>query len=99
MPASIAVGQTATAVLHEWTGAGVSGSEVAPIGPVTYSSSDTTIASIDPATGIASGLAAGTVTLTGSDAGNGLSATDTLGVVGAVAVSATLVITPNAVRR
>ena len=96
MPASIVVGKTATAVLLEWTGPGGTGTMVPPIGPVSYTSSDPTIASVDPVTGIATGVAAGTVTITGTDAGNGLNASDTLTVTAVlVAVSATLVLTPN----
>lgn len=94
MPADILVGQSATAVLHEFTGPGGTGMEVAPIGPVTYSTSDNTVASIDPTTGNIIGVAPGTATITGSDAGNGLTASDTVNVHAATAVSATLVITP-----
>lgn len=94
MPADIAVGQTATAVLHEWTGPGGTGLEVAPIGPVSYSSDNASIASVDPNTGLVTGMAAGTANITGTDAGNGLSASDSVTVSVPVAVSATLVITP-----
>lgn len=97
MPADILVGQTATAVLHEFTGPGGTGMEVAPIGPVAYSSSDTTIATVDPVTGSITGVAVGTATINGVDNGNGLSAADTVNVHAAVAQSATLVITPTPV--
>lgn len=97
MPADILIGATATAVLHEFTGPGGTGIEVAPIGPVTYTSSDSTVATVDPNSGLVTGVAVGTATITGSDAGNGLSAADTVTVQSPVAVSATLVITPTAV--
>lgn len=91
MPATIQVGQTATAVLHEFE----SGTEVPPIGPVTYSSSDPTVATVDPSSGVCTGVAAGSCAITGSDSGNGLSASDSLTVTSVVLRTATLVITPN----
>lgn len=97
MPADILIGGTATAVLHEFTGAGGTGMEVAPIGPVAYDSSDTTIATVDSVSGAITGVAVGTATINGIDNGNGLTASDTVNVHAATAVSATLVITPAAV--
>jgi hypothetical protein len=99
MPATLTVGQTAVAKLHEFAGVGGTGVELNPIGPVTYSSSDATIATVDPVSGMITAIAPGTATISGSDAGNSLSASDTASVIAAVpkAVSATLVITPNAV--
>ena len=97
MPADILVGQAATAVLHEFTGAGGTGMEVAPIGPVSYTTSDSTIATVDATSGAIVGVAPGTATITGTDAGNSLTASDTVNVHAAVAVSATLVITPTPV--
>lgn len=97
MPADILVGQAATAVLHEFTGAGGTGMEVAPIGPVSYTVSDATIATVDAVSGAIVGVAPGTATVTGTDAGNGLTASDTVNVHAATAVSATLVITPTPV--
>lgn len=96
MPADILIGGTATAVLHEWTGPGGTGMEVAPIGPVTYASSDATIATVDPNSGVVTGVGPGVATITGTDAGNSLNAADTVTVSVPVAVSATLVITPAA---
>lgn len=93
MPAQLAIGQTATAVLHEFVSA--SGAEIAPIGAVTYTTSDATIATVDPNSGLVRAIAAGTATITGTDAGNGLSASDSVSDQPLVATVASLVITPN----
>src|ERR1700739_3808967 len=97
MPATLAVGKTATAVFKEFTGPNGTGSEIAPIGPVSFTSSDPTIATVDSASGLVTAVAAGTVTITATDAGNSLTASDSASVTAPVpvAVSATLVITPN----
>jgi Big-like domain-containing protein len=98
MPATIAVGKTATAALHEFAGLNSTGAELPPIGPVSYSSSDPTIATVDPTSGLITAVAAGTVTISGLDAGNKLSASDTVSDTPPpppTAQSATLVITPN----
>lgn len=93
MPATLPVGKTATAVLHEFVTAG--GAEVAPIGPVSYASSDPAIATVDPASGLITAVAAGVATITGTDAGNSLSASDSVSDTPIAATVATLVITPN----
>jgi len=93
MPATLAVGATATAVLHEFVSQG--GAEVKPIGPVSYSSSDASIATVDPASGLITAVAAGVATITGTDAGNNLSASDSVSDTPLVATVASLVITPN----
>lgn len=93
MPATLPVGKTATAVLHEFVTAG--GAEVAPIGPVGYVSSDPAIATVDPASGLITAVAAGVATITGTDAGNSLSASDSVSDTPIAATVATLVITPN----
>lgn len=95
MPAQLAVGKTAVAVLHEFDGLNGTGNELAPVGPVSYTSSDPSIATVDSATGLVTAVAAGTVTITGTDAGNGLSASDSVSDTPLVAQSATLVITPQ----
>ena len=98
MPVTLTVGQSATAKLHEFSGLNGTGTELPPVGPVSYTSSDPTIATVDLATGVITTVAPGTATISGSDAGNGLSATDTVSVQAAPppkAQSATLVITPN----
>lgn len=78
MPATIDVGKTAHPVFQEFTGDNGSGDPIAPIGPVTYAGSDPTIATVDPSSGVATGVAAGSITVTATDGGNGLSAQDTL---------------------
>jgi len=93
MPATLSVGATATAILHEFVSQG--GTELKPVGPVSYSSSDATIATVDPASGLITAIAAGTATITGTDAGNGLTASDSVSDTPLVATVATLVITPN----
>lgn len=93
MPAQLLIGQTATAVLHEFVSQG--GAELAPIGPVSYSSSDPTIATVDPASGLITAVAPGTATITGLDGGNSLTASDSVSDTPLVATVATLVITPT----
>ena len=95
MPAQLQVGQTATAVLHEFTGLNGTGSEIAPIGPVTFSSSDATIATVDASTGLVTAVGPGVATVTALDSGNGLSASDVVSDTPVVAQSATLTITVN----
>lgn len=95
MPATLQVGQTATAVFTEFSGPNGTGVVVAPIGPVSFSSDHPEIATVDPTSGLVTAVAPGTATITGTDAGNGLSASDSVSDQPLVAQSATLVITPN----
>jgi len=94
MPATIQVGQTAQAVYQEWSGLNGTGSKLAPAGPPTFTSSDPTIASVDPVTGLITAMGPGTATITGTDSVNGLSASDSVSDTPLTAQSATLVITP-----
>jgi uncharacterized protein YjdB len=95
MPATIHVnGHGAVAVFTEFDAPGGTGNKVPPIGPVSFTSSDPTVATVD-ATGNCAAVAPGTVTISATDAGNSLSASDTLTVTAAIAVSATLVLTAN----
>ncbi len=94
MPATLPVGGTATAVLHEFAGLNGTGAELAPVGPVSYTSSDSSIATVDSASGLITAVAPGVATITGTDAGNGLTASDSVSDTPLVAQSATLVITP-----
>lgn len=93
MPASIAVGKTATAVFTEFDAGGVA---VAPVGAVTFTSDNPAVATVDPTSGIATGVTAGTANISAVDAGNSLTAADALTVTAALAVTATLVLTANA---
>lgn len=98
MSATLKVGGTATAVYKEFTGPNGSGDEIAPIQQPQFSSSDESIATVD-SNGFITAVAPGTVTITGTDAGNGLSASDSAEVQSEtpppVAQSATLTIVPN----
>lgn len=96
MPATIHVtGNGASSLFQEFTGPNGTGAPVKPIGPVTFASSDPTIATVDPNTGRCTAVAVGTTTITGTDAGNSLTASDTLTVVADTAQSATLTLTAN----
>ena len=94
MPATLTIGQTATAVFKEFSGPNGTGVVVAPVGAVTFVSSDPTIATVDPA-GIVTAVAAGAATITATDAGNNLSASDSVSDTPLTAQSATLTITAN----
>lgn len=83
MPANIQVGQTATATYLEWSGPNGTGTQEAPVGAVTYASDTPSVATVDPNTGIATGVAAGSANISGVDAGTGLTASDVLTVVAA----------------
>jgi len=80
---------------QEWTGPNGTGVNVKPIGPVSYASSDATIATADPATGAGATVGVGTATITATDAGNSLTASDTVTVIADPAVSATLALVAN----
>lgn len=95
MPATLAVGATATAVYQEWSGLNGTGSKMASAGPVVFSSSDPTIATVDAASGLVTAVAPGSATITGTDGTNGLEASDTVSDTAITAQSATLVVTAN----
>jgi hypothetical protein len=94
MPATILVGKTAQAVWQEWSGPNGTGDKLPPAGAISFTTSDGTIASVDPGSGLITGVAVGTATISGADAANGLTASDSLTVT-ETAVSATLTIVPN----
>lgn len=71
---TIVVGKTAQATLNEWDGLNGAGNKVPPIGPVVYQSDNAAIATVDPSTGVITGVAAGVCNITGVDQGNNLSA-------------------------
>ena len=83
------------AVFTEFDGLNGTGNKVPPIGPVTFTSSSPATAIVDPNTGSLTYVAAGTTIITGTDAGNSLTASDTLTVTANVAVSATLTLVPG----
>lgn len=74
MSATIEQGKTATATFKEFT---QSGAEIPNAGPITFSSSDTNIATVDE-NGLCTGQNPGDVTISGKDTVNGLSASDLL---------------------
>jgi hypothetical protein len=94
MPATILVGKTGQAAYQEWSGPNGTGDKLPSAGPVTFSSSSPTVATVDPNSGLVTAVAVGTATITGSDATNSLTASDTVTVT-EVATSATLVVTAN----
>lgn len=98
MPANIQVGGTATATYLEWSGPSGTGTQEAPVGTVSYASDNTSVATVDPVTGICTGISAGTANISGVDSGTNLSASDVLTVVAAPPpppASATLTLVAN----
>ena len=106
MPATITVGgKGAVAVFTEFTGLNGTGSTIAPVSTPVFSSSDETVATIDQLGNVVA-VAAGTATISATDPGNNLTASDTVTVEAAApppppppppptAQSATLVVTAN----
>ena len=93
MPVTIEVGKQAQANFKEWSGPNGTGTELPPVGAVSFASDNTAVATVDPASGLATGVAPGTANISGTDAGNSLSASDVLTVSAPVAQSATLTLT------
>lgn len=100
MPLTVHVNDApGTAVYQEFAAPNGQGQTVPPTGAVLYSSSDPTIATVDPSTGKLAYLAAGQTTISANDGGlpaPGLPASDVLTVVNPAAVSSTLTLTPGA---
>jgi hypothetical protein len=97
MPQSVQLGSAPGSYLfQEFTGPAGTGSVIAPVGAVTYSSDTATVATIDPNSGQLAYIGVGTANISGADAGNGLTATDQLTVTAATAQSATLTFVPPA---
>jgi uncharacterized protein YjdB len=95
VPATIHVnGNGAVAVFTEFDMPGGTGNVVPPIGPVTFASDNTAVATVD-SNGNCAAVAPGTANISATDAGNSLTASDVLTVTAAPAVSATLVLTAN----
>jgi len=95
MPATIAIGGTANSLFQEWTGPNGTGTVVPNAGSIAYTSSNTAVATVDPVAGVATGVSAGTATITGTDGTNSLTASDTLTVTAPAAQSATLTLSAN----
>lgn len=94
MPATILVTKTANAMWQEWSGPNGTGDKLPPAGAVTFTTSDPAIATVDPNSGLITGVALGTATISGTDAANSLAASDTVTVT-ETAQSATLTIVAN----
>lgn len=94
MSVTILVGKTAQANWQEWSGPNGTGDKLPPAGPVTFSSSAPGVATVDPNSGVVTGVALGSATISGTDSANNLSASDTV-TVAEVAQSATLTLTAN----
>lgn len=99
MPATITVGGLgAVAVFTEFTGLNGTGDVIAPVGGVTFSVDNPSVATVDQL-GNVTAVAEGNATVSATDAGNSLTASDVITVKPAtstVAQSATLVLTANA---
>lgn len=78
-----------TFVFTEFDGPAGTGGKVPPIGPVTITSDNTSVAVVDPTSGQLAYIGPGVANITGLDAGNGLTASDVLTLTANVAVSAT----------
>jgi hypothetical protein len=95
MPATILIGGTANSLFQEWTGPNGTGTVIPNAGAIAYTSSNPAVATVDPASGIATGVTAGNATISGTDPVNSLTASDTLTVTAPAAQSATLTLTAN----
>lgn len=99
MPATITVGGLgAVAVFTEFTGLNGTGDVIAPVGGVTFSVDNPSVATVDQL-GNVTAVAEGNATVSATDAGNSLTASDVITVrpaTSTVAQSATLVLTANA---
>lgn len=92
MPATIPISgnRGAQFTFTEFDGPNGTGNKVAPLQAIVYASDNTAVATVD-ATGLVTALSAGSANISGTDPGNGLTASDVLTVtaITGVAVSAT----------
>jgi uncharacterized protein YjdB len=96
MPLTIGLnGNGATASFQEFDGPNGTGNPVPPTGAVSFASDNTAVATVDPSSGAIKAVGVGTCNISGTDAGNSLSASDALTVTDQ-AVSAVLTLTANA---
>jgi hypothetical protein len=87
-------GSPAGVGFQEWDGLNGTGNQVAPIGPIEYSSADPAIVTVD-SNGILKQVAVGQAEVTATDTANGMTASDLITVID-VAQSATLNAVPLA---
>lgn len=78
------------AALVEFDGPDGTGNVLPAIGATAYTSSDTSVATVDSVSGALAYLKAGTTTITGTNPGNGISASGILTVIPGLAISAQL---------
>lgn len=98
MPATILIGGTASSLFQEWTGPNGTGTVVPDAGPIAYASDNPGVATVDPASGLVTGVSAGTANITGTDSADNLVGTDVITVNAPPPpppVSATLTLTAN----
>lgn len=95
MPATLTIGQTATAVAQEWSAPNGTGVKLPPAGAISFASSDPTIATVDAASGLVTAVAAGAATITATDAANGLTGSDSVSDTPLTAQSLTVSVTAN----
>lgn len=98
MAATILVGGTANSLFQEWSGPSGTGVVVPDAGTPAFTSDNTAVATVDPVTGVATGVSAGTANISGTDPVNNLTASDILTVQAPPpppAVSATLTLSAN----
>lgn len=98
MPATIQLNgsgfSAAPPAFLEFDGPNGTGNQVAPIGPLSYASDNSAVATVDPNTGAGTAVSVGSANITVTDTGNGLSASDVITVTD-TAVSATLNLIAN----
>jgi hypothetical protein len=92
--ATLLVGKTGQANWQEFSGPNGTGDKLPPAGAVSYTSSNPAVATVDPSSGLVTAVAVGTATITGVDAANSLTASDSVTDT-EVAASATLTVVPN----
>ena len=95
MPASIAIGGTASSLFQEWSGPNGTGTVLPNAGAPAFASDNTAVATVDPASGVVTGVSAGTANISGTDSVNNLAASDVITVTAPAAQSATLTLTAN----
>jgi hypothetical protein len=100
----LSVGQTAQATAHEFSGPNGTGSELPLAGAISWVSDDPTVATVDPASGLVTAVAASKldasnqpipVNITATDAANNLSGSSSVTDQPLTAQSLTVTITPN----